>query len=281
MLYEITHRTEFVYTEPAFLEPHTVRLRPRSDAGQHLHEFRLEVTPRPAGLTDTLEPDGTSAARFWFTGLTDRLTIETWARVETRRQNPWDYLPIPGCERLPLRYSEPEASALAPYRVPSGTSEPVARLAEAAAREVEQQTVPFLSTLCTRIYEGVRVIIRDEGWPLPPEETLTGAEGSCRDLTLLFMDAARWMGFAARFVSGYQEGDPDQKERSLHAWAEVYIPGAGWRGYDPTHGLAVADRHIALAAGALAESAAPVHGTFRGTGVSATMSAHISISRPL
>ena len=277
MLYEITHRTEFTYTEPAFLEPHLVRLRPRSDGAQHLHAFQLHVTPEPAGTTELLESDGTAAARMWFSGLTDHLTIETRSRVETRRQNPWDYLPLPGAERLPVLYAPGETETLARYRTLTASSDPVARLAEGSAQEAGGQPVPFLSRLCTRIYEQVRVRIRDEGWPLPPEQTLTEAEGSCRDLTLLFMDAARWMGFAARFVSGYQEGDPDQKERHLHAWAEVYIPGAGWRGYDPTHGLAVADRHIALAAGALPESAAPVVGTFRGTGVSASMTAHIEI----
>jgi transglutaminase-like putative cysteine protease len=91
------------------------------------------------------------------------------------------------------------------------------------------------------------------------------------------MDACRALGLGARFVSGYQEGDPDQPRRYLHAWAEVYLPGAGWRGYDPSHGLAVADRHVAVAAGMRSDLAAPISGIFRGTGVSSRMQAEIRL----
>lgn len=92
------------------------------------------------------------------------------------------------------------------------------------------------------------------------------------------MDACRAVGLGARFVSGYQEGDPEQERRDLHAWAEVYLPGGGWRGYDPTHGLAVADRHVALAAGMRPALAAPITGTFRGTGASSRMQTDIKIN---
>jgi transglutaminase-like putative cysteine protease len=85
------------------------------------------------------------------------------------------------------------------------------------------------------------------------------------------------VGLAARFVSGYQEGDDDQDKRYLHAWAEVYLPGAGWRGFDPTHGLAVADRHVAVAAAAEPINATPVSATYRGTNVEAELFADVSI----
>jgi len=92
------------------------------------------------------------------------------------------------------------------------------------------------------------------------------------------MAVCRSVGLAARFVSGYQEGDPDMEERHLHAWPEVYVPGGGWRGYDPTHGLNVADRHIALAASHWAKGTLPVKGNFRKTGAAARMSYHISLA---
>jgi transglutaminase-like putative cysteine protease len=89
------------------------------------------------------------------------------------------------------------------------------------------------------------------------------------------MDACRAAGLATRFVSGYQEGDPTRAERELHAWVEVYLPGAGWRGYDPTYGVPVADRHVAVAAGLTPRAAAPTSGTFRGTGTGSTLRTEI------
>jgi transglutaminase-like putative cysteine protease len=88
-------------------------------------------------------------------------------------------------------------------------------------------------------------------------------EGTCRDFAILFMEVCRLIGIAVRFVSGYQQGDSNSSDRHLHAWVEVYLPGAGWRGYDPTHGLAVADGHVALAASSLPRYAAPISGVFR------------------
>ena len=89
-------------------------------------------------------------------------------------------------------------------------------------------------------------------------------QGACRDFAVLFIDACRCVGLAARFVSGYQDAYRSMGKRDLHAWAEVYLPGAGWRGYDPTRGLAVADHHVAVAAAADPQNAAPVTATYRG-----------------
>lgn len=277
MLYEISHRTAFTYGAPVFLEPHLIRLRPRSDGTQVLQDYSLTIEPAPAGRTEMLDLDGNSVTCAWFTGVTPALTLVTRSVVRTCRENPWDYLPVREAELLPLHYPPSLAQCLLPYRFPNASSEPVARLAERVSHGAGGSTIRFLSALCETLYDRIEVVIREEGWPLPPEETLTTGQGSCRDLTLLFMDAARWMGLAARFTSGYQEGDPDQQERHLHAWPEVYIPGAGWRGYDPTLGLAVADRHVALASGPTPQAAAPTEGTFRGTGVTGRMEATIQI----
>ena len=96
---------------------------------------------------------------------------------------------------------------------------------------------------------------------------------------MLFIDCCRVVGLAARFVSGYQEGDPETIKREMHAWPEVYLPFAGWRGFDPTHGLAVRDTHIALASAPGPTGAAPISGTFRGSEASATLTHEIDIAR--
>jgi len=139
--------------------------------------------------------------------------------------------------------------------------DPVAtQLAEEICHCVHGNPIDFLHELNQRIYNTCQYDVRPDGEPRSPSITWTKREGSCRDFAVLFAAACRTVGLAARFVSGYQEGDPDTTERDLHAWVEVYLPGAGWRGYDPTHGLAVADGHISVAASVLSRYAAPIEG---------------------
>jgi transglutaminase-like putative cysteine protease len=156
--------------------------------------------------------------------------------------------------------------------------DPVCRFAADVAAEVNQQIVPFLGRLAERLSSTWNVTSREHGGPWSALDTLSRRTGACRDLVVLFMDACRSVGLAARFVSGYQQQSADVAH-DLHAWAEVYLPWAGWRAYDPTQGLAVADQHIALAASARPELAAPVVGSFRGTAATATLTASISITR--
>jgi transglutaminase-like putative cysteine protease len=145
------------------------------------------------------------------------------------------------------------------------------------ASQAQGETLRFLSLLTEQIYRDWDIDIREEGDPYPPEETFQTRRGACRDVAVMFVECCRLQGIAARFVSGYQEGDQDAAERFMHAWAEVYVPGGGWRGYDPTHGLAVADRHIAVAAAADARFAAPIEGAVRGTGATSRIEAEIKI----
>jgi transglutaminase-like putative cysteine protease len=278
MRYRIRHRAEFLYTGPVFLEPQVLRLRPRCDGTQRLLAFQLRVLPEPAGLTEIVDVDGATTTHVWFNGTTERLLIEMESEVETLRANPFDYLPDPGAAVLPLRYPDPVGQQLYPYRVPVSARGPVSELAESVARDAGYSPGAFLTALTLTLHARCRAVIRDDGWPHAPEETLARGEGSCRDVAVLFMDAARWLGLAARFVSGYQEGDPDQDERHLHAWPEVFVPGGGWRGFDPMLGLAVADRHIALAAGVRAQEAAPFTGAFRGTGIEARLQPTLEIT---
>ena len=137
--------------------------------------------------------------------------------------------------------------------------------------KTQGQTLDFLNQLTTRLHRSTEKVTRTEPGIQSPAETLSTQRGACRDLALVFMVACRQVGVPARFVSGYQQGDPDEPRRDLHAWAEVFLPGFGWRGYDPTHGLAVADAHVAVAASALPQNAASITGTFRGTDATSTL----------
>ena len=135
---------------------------------------------------------------------------------------------------------------------------------DAFARSIEGEGMPFLTALTRRLHEEFAHTIREEGPAEPAESTLAARSGSCRDLSVLFCEACRSRGIPARFVSGYEREAAVQEPAHMHAWAEVYLPGGGWRGYDPSQGLAVSTAHVALAAAADPLLAAPVSGTYRG-----------------
>ncbi len=155
--------------------------------------------------------------------------------------------------------------------------DPARELAEQLREASRGEVVPFLARLCEAICQRFKVVHREQGTPWPPATTIEQRQGACRDLAVLWIDICRSVGLAARFVSGYQQGDVDQDKRFMHAWAEVYLPGAGWRGFDPTNGLAVTDRHITVAAAADPQHAAPVTATYRGNNVEAELYADVVI----
>lgn len=244
-----------------------MRLRPRSDAGQTLRQFTLEVTPTPRQRSDLVDLDGNTTLRLWFAPeSTQQFMITAQSEVETWRSNPFDYLAEPWAATLPLDYPRSQLTALYPYLHDSfghPIDAMVIHLAQSVWQDVQGNVSFFLTQLNQRIYESCRYETRLSGAPWPSGITWAQKAGSCRDFTMLMIDACRAVGLPARFVSGYQEGDPDQDRRDLHAWAEVFIPGGGWRGFDPTLGLAVADRHIAIAASPHPDQAAPVSGSLQ------------------
>ena len=286
MLYQISHQTTYTYNQPVLLKPHLLKLRPRGDNWQKLHYFSLLVSPQTQGSSEFIDLDGNSLTKLWFDTPTEQLSLQILARVETYQTNPFNYLLEPWATKLPYDYPSSLLTQLNPY-LQSYSFVPdllALELAQEINQEVHGNPLTFLATLNQRIYEQCDYITRETGQPWQAGITWRKRQGSCRDLTILFMEVCRAIGLAARFVSGYQEGDPDQQERDLHAWAEVYLPGGGWRGYDPTHGLAVSDRHIALAASALPNYTAPVLGSMSplkaltGNPVNSSMKAQISIS---
>lgn len=277
MIFRVRHETVYRYSADAGLEPHAVRLEPRNDPSQRVNSFELEIEPRPVRISRALDSEGNSVSYAFFEGRTSELHVRTRLEVETLRSNPFDFLFLnPDYARLPFAYP-PDHTLAAEYRKVSASHPTVERLLHDARREAGEGTVGFLTRLAELIPEQVRPVIREEGHPMTPAETLAAGEAACRDLTVLYVECCRLSGLAARFVSGYQRGDPDHPRDDLHAWAEVYLPGGGWRGFDPTLGLAVADTHVALAAAAGPVGASPVSGTFRGDGIVATMETQLDL----
>ena len=265
MRIQVHHSTQYVYDSPVFLEPHTFRLRPRDDGAQRLLSYRLEIAPAPAGRIDCLDQDGNVAVEAWFDRKLTEWSIESEFAIETLRENPFDYVASTGMLALAPVYPESVAASLAPYMESSQPSAAVRQFAASAAAAAGGHTLEFLTVLNRRLFEGFGYEVRDAGPPHPPEVTLGLKTGTCRDLVVLFAAAARAVGIPTRFVSGYEAGAANQEKPNLHAWAEVYLQGGGWRGYDPSAGLAASTRHVAVAAAADPRLAAPITGTVRGS----------------
>lgn len=273
------HTTRFRYTAPVYLEPHAIRLRPRSDSWQRLERFRMAIDPEPSLLSEVLDSEGNSVAHAWFSDLTDSLVIRTEFEVETLRVNPFDYLLLGrGSMRVPVEYPQ---ELRAPLSIALARSEPRARAVDAFANRIAERsgrrTTEFLTLLTQEIHDRYRVVVREHGDPFPPSETLATGQAACRDLAVLFADCCRSVGIASRFVSGYTASESGADDHHMHAWAEVYLPGGGWRGYDPSLGLAVADSHIAVASAALSSRAAPTTGTFRGDATAEPLAVEIAV----
>lgn len=277
MYFEIKHNTTYRYSHPVFLEPHAIKLRPRGDGVQSLKEFECTMEPEPAGSSDSIDLDGNASVNVWFEGATDILVIESRAKVFTRYRNPFNYILSGRADRLPLSYLEPIRAYLAPYTALQSESGFVEHFARHIANQTEWKTLRFLSVLNRDIYECCRQIVREPGEAHPAEETLLRKRGSSRDLAVLFIEACRYVGIAARFVNGYCKNGWNKGKPHLRSWVEVYLPGAGWRGYDPSLGMAVTDRHVALAAAGIPLLAAPVAGTFRGNAVTSRLNTGIDI----
>ena len=279
---EITHTTRYEFSQPVFLDPHALRFQPRSDGGQWPLEFELEIDPAPAGQSSYLDAAGNVVTSAWFEGLHDSLSISARSIVAMLRNNPFDYLPDASRSLLPVFYGE-EANALRQYlwreATPAGCVDEVAVFAARMRAAARGELLSLLSSLNQTMFERLTLIRREDGDAWSSRHTWREKCGACRDLAWLFVDVCRAAGVAARFVSGYEDSVLARETYDLHAWAEVYIPGGGWRGYDPARGLAVAQHHVAVAAAATPAGAAAVAGTFRGSGVRSTIETEVQVER--
>jgi transglutaminase-like putative cysteine protease len=266
MTISVEHSTVYRYDYSVLLEPHTFRLRPRMTTTQLLLAFELQIEPQPLGATECLDQDGNLALYTWFAEQVRELKVVSRFRVQLLRDNPFDYVLRDPSPQLPLWYRDQLSAALAPYRVDAAVSEKVRQFANFVAAGAQWNSLAFLTNLNQELFQNCRHVTRPEGPPWTSDLTLSLRTGSCRDLAVLFCDVCRVMGIAARFVSGYECASAGQEQNNsyMHAWAEVYLPDAGWRGYDPSRGLVVSNTHVAVAAAFDHNLASPVSGLYSG-----------------
>ncbi len=264
------HRTQYRYERPVSLGPQEIQLRPAPHSRTPVLGYTLEILPK-GRLDWQFDALGNQLARVNITGKTGEFRIDVHLIADLTPYNPFAFVLNAGYESFPFAYS-PELSAnLQPYL----GAEPGGSHLQAFLEEVPrtaQPTVSFLGMLNGRVRDAVAYTMRLEHGVQSPEETLREGSGSCRDSAWLLVNLCRALGLAARFVSGYliQLADNETSEAGasakgdsadLHAWAEVFLPGAGWVGLDPTSGLFTAEGHIPLACAPTPGGTAPVGGT--------------------
>ena len=283
MIASIQHKLRYDYSEAVTLDPHILYLHPRKSALLSVQEFKIQIDPAPVQTSKNLDPEGNIQNILFFKEPTSYLSIEVKTTVETTEFNPFDFVYFPfESKTLPITYSTSYQKTLSPYLGLEGVTPNVEQMARQIASEVRYSTSDYLSALNEFISSKFAYEIREEGAPNTPEFTLINRKGSCRDYAVLFSALCRAMGLATRFVSGYYIGvspvDVPNQTHHLHAWVEVYLPGGGWRGYDPTQHEVVSGNHIPLAASCLPEEITPVFGSFRGA-ASSILTTNVFIER--
>ncbi len=271
LLASLTHTTRYSYDRPVTLGPQLIRLRPAPHTRSRIPSYTLTVSPENHFINWQQDPHGNWAARIVFPDPVREFSIEVDLLADMAIINPFDFFIEPESEELPIVYSDRLKSDLMAYL----QVEPQGGRFDSFLQEVDsspQNTTTFLVNLNQKVSQAVEYIIRMKPGVQTPEETLKNGRGSCRDSSWLLVHLLRHLGFAARFTSGYLiQLKPDEKAldgpvgtdrdfTDLHAWTEVYIPGAGWIGLDPTSGLLCGESHIPLAGTPHYESAAPIEG---------------------
>ncbi|HQS30257.1 transglutaminase family protein [Polaromonas sp.] len=267
----LSHITHYRYDRPVKLGPQVVRLRPAPHSRTQVLSYSLNIEPVKHFINWQQDPFANWQARLVFPEPTREFKVTVDLVVEMAVFNPFDFFLEPDAEKFPFKYSETQARELAPYLVTQPAT-PLVKAYLASTDLTPRRTIDFLVSLNQRLQQDIKYSIRMEPGVQTPEETLALACGSCRDTGWLMVQLFRHLGLAARFVSGYliqlkadvkSIDGPSGAEHDftdLHAWCEVFLPGAGWVGLDPTSGLMAGEGHIPLACTPEPSSAAPIEG---------------------
>ena len=263
----LIHRFDYRYTKPVLLGPHRFCLRPRPHGFQRLIDFRLEISPDPSQLYELMAAGGDTITRARFLGECEQLCVVATSEVETFAPPLLEACLDELMAQLPVQIGRLNPDLLSNLQgwLPNGQHDGAAvDVAQEALMGSDGRSLNFLQQLIEIIQDRVKYTQRHVGPAWPAGRTLKERVGSCRDLAMLMIECCRSVGLPARFVSGYHLVEPKPERYDLHAWAEVYLQGAGWRGFDPSGKGAVDDRYIPVATSSRSDLTAAVSGTFSG-----------------
>ena len=267
----LNHVTEYRYDRLINLGSQVIRLRPAPHCRTRILSYALKVTPEKHFINWQQDAQSNFLARLNFPDKTDLFRVEVDLVAEMSVLNPFDFFLAPYAEKFPFNYEAAEKRELVTNLIKPPATPIVAEYLARIPRD-SRRTIDFLVDLNSRLARDISYLIRMEPGVQTPDETLQKRSGSCRDSAALLVHLLRHLGFAARFVSGYLiqltadvksldgPSGPERDFTDLHAWCEVYLPGAGWIGFDPTSGLLAGEGHIPLACSPEPSSAAPVSG---------------------
>ena len=261
----ISHLTEYRFARTVTLHPHQLLLRPREGPEVHIESSGLTIAPahnikwhrdaldNSIAVVDFLEP-------------TQTLSIASEVVIQNYEESPLDFIVEDSAVNYPFQYDPRERSELQPFLQPNYFNEGGAIenwFKQMGLNQPVMQTYVLLDVMCQNIAKFFSYTVREEPGVQSPGQTLANGQGSCRDFATLFIEGCRNLGLASRFVSGYAHAPySEQWATTTHAWAEVYLPGAGWKGFDPTAGEVTGGRHIPVAVARHPETIPPVAGSF-------------------
>ena len=273
----ITHETNYEFDAPVFIDPHYLRLRPRETPFNTLESFNLVISPEPVRVDQQYDAENNLVHFGWFERTYKSLNIRAESEVTLVKKNPFNFILFPdGCSDIPFYYSLHLQSLLRASLSGDKIGDSLIAYGRSILAGASCQTLNFITTLTRKIHTDFSRESRLEGDAFGADTTFKLRKGSCRDLSWMQIQLLRHMGIAARFVSGYYYLELEDSLPELHGWLEVYLPGAGWIGFDPSYGIIAGSCHIPICASSHYSNTMPVTGSFRGD-ASSTLASKLQI----
>lgn len=278
---KVSHLTEYTFADFVTLEPHRLLLRPREGHDIRILSSRLDISPAYE-IRWHRDVYDNNVATVSFLEAASRLSIFSEITLEHYHESPLDFVVADYAVNYPFQYQAREEADLAPYLQPNYPADQEflnAWLLQTGMGQLQVESYVLLDNLSKWISQNLNYNMREEPGVQSPSETLTGGGGSCRDYAALFMEICRQLGLACRFVSGYLHAPSTETGNGhTHAWAEVYLPGPGWKGFDPTSGELTGKQHIPVAVARHPEWIPPVAGSFVGSAQTPALTVNVQVN---
>jgi len=265
MKIKIIHETVYEFNNPVTIQPHYLRFTPKITPYNQLENYSLWITPNPLGLSRQIDSENNMVHFCWFNGLYKQLTIHAESNLVLQENNPFNFILFPDTYfYLPFHYQSDLLEILNASLIVPSIAGPLIEYGNQILERSMFNTLSFITNLTSQIHIDFVAEQRLIGEPFIADKTFALKKGSCRDLSWMQIQLLRFMGIAARFTSGYYYTNMENSLYELHGWLEVYLPGAGWIGFDPSNGIIAGNTHIPVCSSSRYENTMPVTGSFVG-----------------